>query len=542
MCICPPFGQHEIGRSRVGNRRDKVSVLAHTLNIGARYVMRLESRLQWMEETLHGQRTSHAGEDMSPSANEQPTNAAESEKNTSLGTLGDQPSTPTRDHSSISDPMDAFGMRFDTSAGSGGDVSNQERAPENIDGLDYLLFDCNELENHGSASESVTEAETCLPPVDVAMLPDELLQVLIDQFYRHIYPIFPIIREPDLRLQFSRRCSVQEDREGLSLLMYAFLAVSATVLPSDHQVFDNPIVHAYKSVGLGELFYSQASKTFLPRPEQGNETSSVNLVVAQGLLSLYLAEAGRVNEAWVTTGHAIRLYQGLDLDESTDAVEGSDEMRITHGKLWRCLYILDRSLSTVLSKPMAIDDADCDVDLSDDDGTGSPATEEMDPWFSIIADFHITMGKIYKSVRSIRKSHNTSSPRLKETLRSRVREHDVELETYYNKQVLTKMGETQQSDRPAPLQTIAVASYHIGVVLLYRTFIETSTTADMGPEAFLRCAEAASNCIKLTPQVVATVPASHFLVQQSRAIYASAKVLFPRAAVSEHGLCCQVLA
>jgi hypothetical protein len=106
-------------------------------------------------------------------------------------------------------------------------------------------------------------------------------------------------------------------------------------------------------------------------------------------------------------------------------------------------------------------------------------------------------------------------------LRTCIEGYNIELENYYTQQVLPKIEEPSQ--RPLALQTIAVSSYYIGVVLLHRTYIECFDVA--GPETFLHCAEAASNCIRATPQVITTVPPSHFIIQQGRAVYASVKVL-----------------
>lgn len=359
---------------------------------------------------------------------------------------------------------------------------------------------------------------------DVTILPQTLIDTLVTQFYRETYSIFPIIREPDFRKQLDSWRSTTEDSSGFIPVLYALLAVSASILPPDHAVFDLPEARGYKSLDLGDLISSYANSQLSLKSYKGGKLARVNSVIAHGLLSLYLAEAGQVTEAWVTTGHAIRLYQGLDLyDCSSSGLETVDAPN-GHGSLWWCLYILDRSLSTVLLKPLAIDDAECDVSSGDDrESHISVSEDEVDPWFSIITDFHITMGKIYKSVRSIRKRQHSDKYSTNEILRSRLKKHDMELEQYYEKQVLPNMKHTPNDSQRMGLQTIAVSSYFIGVVLLYRQFIESFHIED--PEIYLRCAEAASNCIRLTPKVLATVPASHFMIQQSRSIYVSAKVL-----------------
>lgn len=389
------------------------------------------------------------------------------------------------------------------------------------DASDMMIFD-----NHGPQRGS----EVAILPepitIDATRLEEPMMEALIDVFYHSIYPIFPIIHHRNLRLQYdswlsARNNSGREDDSDFSALLYALLAVAASVIPAQHAVFDQQGLHVYKGVDLGELLHSHATSIATGRSYRMNAKFPMNIVIAQGLLSLYLTEHGRVNDAWVTTGHAIRLYQGLELDECGDA--SATNTWHEPKKLWWCLYILDRSLSTALSKPLAIDDADSDIESYIEEDEPSSSYAKTDPWFSVIADFHVTMGRIYRSVRRIRKSHLSQNDKFRDTLRSHVKRHDAELERYYRKQVLPKIEESNQQIGPLALQTIAISSYYIGVVLLYRTFIERLNIAE--PAAFLRCAEAASNCIKATPQVMETVPASHFVIQQSRAIYASAKVL-----------------
>ena len=393
---------------------------------------------------------------------------------------------------------DSFAPERESSPGHQGDLFNFEAFMFNGDA---------QLDDGGGSVRSLTEAKT---------IPDELRALLVDHYFRVIHPIFPIIREQDFRERLNGNVSGHDDSDQLSFVLYALLAVAVSCLKSTHPISEDPRLRAYDSVNLGDLFYSYATTEvplFLSNTKPG-----LNSVIGHGLLSLYLAESGKAYEAWVTTGHAIRLYEGLDLRD--DAATGQDP-RI-HRNIWWCLYVLDRSLSTVLLKPLAIDDAEYDLD-----DKRKPSTHETHPemefWFSVIVDFHIIMGRIYKSVRSIRKAARSSTPNLEDKMRASVRQHDAELEEYFTDKVLPWMEESPRIPEAAALQTVAVSSYYASLILLHRAFLETYTMAE--PATLLRCAEAASCCIKLTPRLVATVPASHFLIQQGRAVFAGAKVL-----------------
>ncbi|KAH0597270.1 hypothetical protein MHUMG1_04647 [Metarhizium humberi] len=482
------------------------------------YVMKLESRLMSMEKKLQEQNSAGRW------ANGESTTAGAVPGGPAFcnslqgGPVGDmQQASVTGNTTPGTDKEDSVNKTPDQHK-SLGSSTGEYTLPSGFSELDQMLYNCDEtlvLEEPPSPESNFE---------DVSSLPRTLIDVLVGQFYHKTYSIFPIIREPEFRHQLDQWAATGQDGSGFMPVLYALLAVSASILPNDHAVFELPEVRGYKSLDLGDLISSHANSQLSLKSYKADKLARINSVIAHGLLSLYLAEAGQVTEAWVTTGHAIRLYQGLDLYDGASSSNESVDSPGGHSAIWWCLYILDRSLSTVLLKPLAIDDVECDVSSTDGGESHISASEdEIDPWFSVITGFHITMGKIYKSVRSFRKFQHTDKGDSNEILVSRLKNHDMELEQYYEKQVLPNMRNNLDDPQRMGLQTIAVSSYFIGVVLLYRQFIEMFRIED--PQIYLRCAEAASNCIRLTPKVLATVPASHFMIQQSRSIYVGSKVL-----------------
>lgn len=369
--------------------------------------------------------------------------------------------------------------------------------------------------------------------VDATRIPQPLLEVLVDTFYSSFHSIFPIIQRWDFQRQYDRWLFVRqtgvdtssnEDDGAFSFLLYALLSVAASAIPVDHTVFDHPGVQAYRRVNLSHMLYSHAARHSQGILCQLSGAHGINFVMAQALISLYLIRVGNVSNAWVIAGQAIRLYQGLDIDDSVSAAPDLGEVWSPRGNVWWCLCILDCCLSTALSRPLAIDDADSDPVTSDESDFPELGLEaKTDRWFAVIANFHIIISRIYRSIRRIRKSELAKNAKMWDALRLCIRKYDNELENCYTRHVLPNIEETSEEHRPLALQTIAVASYYVGLVLLYRTCIERFCSSE--PETFLRCAEAASNCIKATPQIIANVPTSYFVIQQSRAVYESTKVL-----------------
>lgn len=509
------------------------------LMVVCRYIMSLQDRISSMEARLRpGGRTESQGSSLSeqdasqsaerqpPSSNHQPDEQRASitptrpttESLTSTTIIQLQPGPEERRererehqapplHSSLSEvsPTSApFGSQI---------MPTPLPASMDLYNFDTFMFESDVQLNDGDESvQSLTDARS---------FPDEPRALLVDHFFRTIYPIFPIIEEDDFRSQLNGVYSCHEEsNHELAFVLYAILAAAASDLKSNDPIWTDPRMQPYESTDLGHLFYSYAS-TKLPLA-LSNTKPVINSVIGHGLLGFCLSESGKAYEAWVTTGHAIRLYQGLDT--STDYIKENASKKNPKGRdnLWWCLYILDRSLSTVLLKPLAIDDEECDV--QDEDKPSTPHKHpHMDFWFSVIVDFHILIGRIYKLGRAIRKSTRSSKPDTEEKLRAYVRRLDKELEDYFTQEVVPRIQESPSSPKGATLQLVAISSYYTGIILLHRAFLETYSSAE--PEMLLRCAEAASACIKFTPRLLDAVPASHFLIQQLRAHFAGSKVL-----------------
>ncbi|KAJ5623006.1 hypothetical protein N7490_011611 [Penicillium lividum] len=493
-----------------------------TCSVDPLYVKRLEKRIQMLEGTLQQQPTNP--QHMIGRENDKSPAGTFSQQEPSVHSNGGFPTEELQGvpYAGLVNPRTALPHTAQSSPPDGHEGAGLEDLLSN--GSDALL--------DGFLDSTLLGTESTA--VNVTQLPEILLQALIDIFYSSYYLIFPIIPQDQFQQQydrwlFARRRTANSPRDdarsGFSFLLYAMLAVAASAIPTDHAVFKHPGMEIYQCIQIGDLLYSHATSKCPGLPYQLDETQPINVAIAQGLLSLYLTITGNVSDAWVVSGNAIRQYQALELEELENSTSGAPDVGETwnpRGNVWWCLYILDCSLSTALSKPLALYDAECDMGRCNEE-KGFELEANTDPWFSIIAEFHVTISRIYRSIRSIRKSHPSQTGKMWDTLRSYTRKYDTELENNYAKRVLPKIAESNGKVKPLALQAIAECSYFIGLVLLYRSFIEQFNAAD--PEAFLRCAEAASNCIKATPQLIATVPVSHFVVQQSRAVYASTKVL-----------------
>ena len=156
-----------------------------------------------------------------------------------------------------------------------------------------------------------------LPPV-------ALMDTLIDAFFLNIYKLFPIIEAEDFRRHYLVLLSRNGARPGFLSLLYAILAVSARQISKSHPVWAKDNCMEYRDLDLGAYFHSLAISAL---GHDGNGSSiwvssvlpsfyhgtNMNTVTSLTILSMYLTQAGLLNEAWIMVGQAARLGQTMGL-------------------------------------------------------------------------------------------------------------------------------------------------------------------------------------------------------------------------------------
>ncbi|KAK0740156.1 fungal-specific transcription factor domain-containing protein [Schizothecium vesticola] len=93
-----------------------------------------------------------------------------------------------------------------------------------------------------------------------------------------------------------------------------------------------------------------------------NNEYTLDNVRALALITMALNEMNLKSAAWSSLGTAVRMAQDIGMHLEFGAWPGVIEAEMRR-RTWWALYILDRSLALELSRPLLIDDADCDVAL-----------------------------------------------------------------------------------------------------------------------------------------------------------------------------------
>lgn len=205
--------------------------------------------------------------------------------------------------------------------------------------------------------------------------------------------------------------------------------------------------------------------------------------------------------------------QELGLHRTLEKLPLTEEMFEARKQLWYCTYITDRWCCAVMGRPLAISDADCDIELPHVNG-GVNGTKDYSVFINFIKLSGI-LGEVLRRIYSAKaKSQGYKSISTHHTVQSihrmlndwllQVPDHQritpEEARTIFKNKIMTnKVREA------GPL----MACYHVVVILLYRIFL-VSDKLDVLPELYdeanTRCTEAAKSVIDiarlLTPSEV----------------------------------------
>lgn len=173
-------------------------------------------------------------------------------------------------------------------------------------------------------------------------------------------------------------------------------------------------------------------------------------------------------------------------------------------RLWYCVYITDRWVCAVLGRPLAVADADCDIDLPHVNG-GSQASKDYSIFINFIKLSGI-LGEVLRRIYSPRakaQGYNNKTAyhavqsiyRLLSDWFQQLPDHQristEEAKTFYQDSI-----KTNKVKEAGPL----MVCYYTVIILLYRTFL-VSDKQDVLPELFDEanrcCTEAAKNAIDI---------------------------------------------
>ncbi|KAK1145789.1 hypothetical protein N8T08_004030 [Aspergillus melleus] len=186
----------------------------------------------------------------------------------------------------------------------------------------------------------------------------------------------------------------------------------------------------YALFALGEAYSTRSSqfdKTFPGIAYYASATRMLRVFSEQPridcveiMMSIYALAMNRRHSAYCMVGSAVRfgVIMGLHLNVPQDQLPNR-ELREHRNRVWWTAYILDRSWSYMLGKPVSIPDEDIDVDLPSDVQPSSQSTaEDFADTAYLTAGVHVARigAQIAASIYGRRPQVNTFSQRVRQAL------------------------------------------------------------------------------------------------------------------------------
>uniref|UniRef100_A0A1D1Y684 Nitrogen assimilation transcription factor nit-4 n=1 Tax=Anthurium amnicola TaxID=1678845 RepID=A0A1D1Y684_9ARAE len=230
--------------------------------------------------------------------------------------------------------------------------------------------------------------------------PKELCDKLLNSYWNDVHPFMPFIDKQDLMEKYQNL----EVSQPSIILLYAIFSLTAKYV-------EDPSIQYYSDEFPGSNFYSKARELLK------DEYDKASISTIQALLLLSVQNHGHKDSmSWVFVGLAIRLAQDMGLHRDSAKWNIDERQGEVRRRVWWACVIVDRFSSAGLGRPLAINEADCDVNypvagkIPDDD------VEAVEGWVELIK-CNLILGRILNHIYGI-KSKSTSQSNVESVLAS----------------------------------------------------------------------------------------------------------------------------
>ncbi|KAI8072950.1 fungal-specific transcription factor domain-containing protein [Gongronella butleri] len=182
------------------------------------------------------------------------------------------------------------------------------------------------------------------------MMPVSLQKELIKRFANVQSLVTPII-DKEVVLEYADQLPTNP------LLVCAICSYVHAVTPLDDKVFEQ---HGIKD---RKQLYQQLLNLENELLKTECLTPSITNIQALLIICCRPTNLRHFNNIWLQSGLAVRMCQDLGFHLKLRAVSYSEKMEQLGRRLWYISYMFDRWVSSVLGRPLAIQDSDCSVTL-----------------------------------------------------------------------------------------------------------------------------------------------------------------------------------
>ncbi|CAG8637385.1 4521_t:CDS:2 [Dentiscutata erythropus] len=224
------------------------------------------------------------------------------------------------------------------------------------------------------------------PAVIMKFPPKELCDKLLDTFWKYFHHHMIFIDKLDLMEKYNNL----EANIPSIVLLYAIFAIASKKL-------DTPEVRkdSNKPSTAGEEYYNRAREILRNEFEQ----QTIATVQALLILSVYDRDS-TTSVTWLYTGMAIRLAQDMGLHRDSAKWNFDARQAEIRKRVWWACVISDRLASTSLGRPVAINEADYDVEYPVFGVIPEEPHYYVEEWIELIK-ISLILGRVYIHVYGI---------------------------------------------------------------------------------------------------------------------------------------------
>ncbi|KZT12954.1 uncharacterized protein LAESUDRAFT_689966 [Laetiporus sulphureus 93-53] len=373
-----------------------------------------------------------------------------------------------------------------------------------------------------------------LPRPEEVEYPDrDLADKLVDAYFTKFHFLMPVLDKPSFLRRYAYLMDHTHDVD-LARNQTAFIALVCAVFAVASRFVNDIRLSKAENLddgGMGMVFYERA----LILHYISHASTQLEHVQCFLLMSSFLCSVNCLPQAWLLVGQAVRTAQDIGLHRSPRRLLITAIEKETRRKVWWGVYTLDRMLALALGRPLATEDADCDVELPvdvDDEYLqayfGGATVPQQSP--SLMKGFvELTLlykiaGHVLRQVYALDKCRDHLEPEKRAELRHAVESLDQAL-TKWCDDLPAVFKSRPITDQQASMGAVLCSHYYSILTTLHRNFLPLKYDQPVSPRSTAKAVQTAHACIRLAPAIKDVVPPCHHLAFFIQNLFSSAVII-----------------
>ncbi|TFK93910.1 hypothetical protein K466DRAFT_477676 [Polyporus arcularius HHB13444] len=374
-----------------------------------------------------------------------------------------------------------------------------------------------------------------LPQAEEVEYPErDLADKLVDAYFARFHFLMPVLDKPDFVRRYRYLMDHQDDTHFVRSNT-PFVALVCSVFAVASRLVEDPRLagsdnHADES-GMGMVYHERA----LILHYISSASMQVEHVQCFLLMSSFLCSVNCLPQAWLLVGQAVRAAQDIGLHRSPRRLTISPVEKETRRKIWWGVYTLDRMLALALGRPLAIEDADCDVEIPvqlDDEllpqyfaGAVIPKGQiSLMRGFVELVTLYKIAGRVLREVYALDKTKDNLEMDKRAELHRTVEALDQTLYQWCE-DLPPVFKSNPTTEKQVSMAAVLCSHYYSILTTLHRNFIPVKGEQPFAPRSTAKAVSTARACVRLAPSIKNVVPPSHHLAFFIQNLFSSAVII-----------------